>query len=334
MAKREFGDGLFMVKQQVARIAISTVALLVVLQIDYHLYKKFVYPILIATGALLGMVFVPGIGVEQNGAWRWIGFGGLNFQPAELAKLSAIIFLAYSVGKKGSKMDSFVIGFVPHLLVIGMLVGLLILQPDFGTSVFLVASMGIMLFVSGARLVYLTGFALLGAMAATYAITARAYRMKRILAFLDPWKYRDDIGYQISESLISIGSGGLVGKGLGNSAGKLGYVPELWNDFIATLVAEELGLFGISFLVVLFGLYLWRGFRIAHRAPDAFGTYLAFGLTVIVGLQATANLWVVTGMLPTKGLTLPFVSYGGSSLLVSFIGTGILLNISRQSGRL
>jgi cell division protein FtsW len=172
-------------------------------------------------------------------------------------------------------------------------------------------------------------FAGLGVLGAYIAVSSSEYRMDRIRAFLDPWSYRQGIGYQISESLIAIGSGGLEGRGLGNGTGKLGYVPELWNDFIGTIVAEELGILGVIVLVGLFGVFLWRGFKIAMNANDKFGAYLAFGITTMFGMQATANLCVVTGLLPTKGLTLPFVSFGGSSLIMAMFATGILLNISR-----
>jgi cell division protein FtsW len=329
-AAEEFGDHLYLVRTQATKLAVGSAVLVGAMTVDYRWYRRLVYPILGGTIVLLALVLVPGIGTVQNGARRWIDLGVFNLQPAEIAKVVAVIFLAYSVAKKGEKMHDFTIGFIPHLVVVGGMVGLLIAQPDFGTSVILVTMMGVMLFVSGARLVYLSGFGILGLVGAYYAIVSSPYRMERIMAFLDPWKYRQDIGYQISESLIAIGSGGLTGSGLGAGTGKLGYVPELSNDFIATIVGEELGILGMVALVGLFVVFIWRGCRIALDARDRFGTYLAFGLTTLIGIQAAGNLCVVTGLVPTKGLTLPFFSLGGSSLVMALFAVGVLLNISRR----
>lgn len=330
MADQKFDDHLYLVKNQFTKVMIGMIMLIGALRLDYRWYKRLIYPILGGTFVMLVLVLIPGVGAVQNGARRWFSLGGISFQPAEVAKIAIVMFLAYSVSKKGKDMGKFVVGFVPHFIVIGCFVLLLMQQPDFGSSVILLTMMGLMLFVSGARLMYLTGFAALGGLGAYLAIVSSEYRTQRILAFLDPWSYRKDIGYQISESLISIGSGGLTGRGLGNGHGKLGYVPELWNDFIGTIVAEELGLLGIVFLTGLFSVFIWRGLRIAFNARDDFGRYLAFGITTILGLQATANLCVVTGLLPTKGLTLPFVSFGGSSMVVALFSVGILLNISKN----
>jgi cell division protein FtsW len=315
---------------QVWKVGLGLVVMTGTAAIHYRWYRRLVYWILAATVLLLAVVLIPGVGVVQNGARRWISMGGLTLQPAEIAKVVVVIFLAYSISKKGEKMTKFTIGFIPHLLIVGLMVGLLLMQPDFGSSVILVTMMGIMLFVSGARLLYLSGFGILGLVGAYYVVASSPYRRERILAFLDPWQYRDDIGYQISESLIAIGSGGLTGRGLGNGKSKLGYVPELWNDFIGTIVAEELGLLGIVVLVGLFLVLVWRGFRIAFQAKDAFGMYLAFGLTTLIGMQAATNLCVVTGLLPTKGLTLPFFSLGGSSIIMTLFAIGVLLNISKR----
>lgn len=330
MSAQKLGDHLYLVKSQLLKVGLGLGLLVVALNIDYRWYKRLIYPILIASGGMLALVLVPGIGAIQNGSQRWFSLAGFSFQPAEVVKITVIMFLAYSVSKKGEKMGRFVVGFVPHLMVVGVLVGLLMLQPDFGSSVILIGMMGVMLFVSGAKISYLFLFASLGCIGAYYAVTGSEYRMKRVLAFLDPWSYRTDIGYQISESLISIGSGGLTGVGLGNGHGKLGYVPELWNDFIGTIVAEELGLLGIIVLVVLFAAFVWRGFKIAFECDDEFGKYLAFGITALFAFQAAANLFVVTGLAPTKGLTLPFVSFGGSSMIMALFATGVVLNISKN----
>lgn len=331
MAAQKLGDHLYLVKSQLTKVMLGLVMMFVALRVDYRWYKRFIYPILGVTLVMLVLVLIPGIGAVQNGARRWFSIAGMSFQPAEVVKIVVVMYLAYSVSKKGDKMGRFSVGFVPHLMVVGTCVGFLMMQPDFGSSVILITMMGVMLFVSGARIAYLMIFAVLGGFGAFFAITRSAYRMKRIMAFLDPWSYRTDIGYQISESLIAIGSGGVGGRGLGNGAGKLGYVPELWNDFIGTIVAEELGLMGIIVLVAMFLALIWRGLKIAYESNDEFGRYLAFGITILFGLQGGANLCVVTGLLPTKGLTLPFVSFGGSSMIMALCATGILLNISRNA---
>lgn len=331
MSAEKFGDPLFLVLSQAQKVGVGVVGLYIGLRVDYRWYQRLVYPILGVTILMLALVLIPGIGTIQNGAQRWFSIGGASFQPGEVAKIVAIIFLAYSLNKKIGTMKKFSVAFVPHIVVIGILVGLLMLQPDFGTSVIIVLMMGVLLFVSGARLVYLGGFVVTAAVLAYFAITSREYRMERVMAYLDPFEYRSGIGYQISESLISIGSGGLTGRGLGNGTGNLGYVPELWSDFIATIIAEELGLFGMMILVGLFIVIVWRGSLIAFRARDDFGRYLAFGLSALIGVQATANLCVVTGLLPNKGLTLPFVSFGGSSMILSLCSIGILLNISKNA---
>jgi cell division protein FtsW len=330
MASQRMGEHFVLLKSQTIRVVMGAMVMFVALRLDYRWYQRMIYPILGVTVLMLILVLIPGIGVIQNGARRWFSVAGFSLQPAEIAKLVAVMFLAYSVSKKGTRMGSFTIGFLPHLFIIGLMSGLLLLQPDFGSAVILVAMMMLMLFVSGARLSYLFLFTMTGAVGAYFAISGSEYRMKRILAFLDPWSHRQDIGYQISESLIAIGSGGLAGKGLGSGTGKLGYVPELWNDFIGTIIAEELGIFGVVMLVSLFLIILWRGVAIAFRAHDKFGMYLAFGITAMFALQAMANLFVVTGMLPTKGLTLPFVSFGGTSMIIALFAVGILLNISRN----
>jgi len=331
MATDKLGDPFYLVESQLVKVACGVFMMFVALQVDYRWYKRLIYPILAGALLMLVGVLIPGIGSAQNGAQRWFSIAGFSFQPAEVVKIAIVMYLAYSVAKKGEKMGRFSVGFIPHLAVVGLTVCLLMLQPDFGSSCILLTMMMVMLFVSGARISYLFLFSILGCVGAYFAVTGSAYRMRRIMAFLDPWSYRTDIGYQISESLIAIGSGGLTGVGLGAGHGKLGYVPELWNDFIGTIVAEELGLVGIVILVLLFGVLIWRGLRIAYRCDDRFGRYLAFGLTILFGLQAGANLCVVTGLLPTKGLTLPFVSFGGSSMIMALFGVGVLLNISKNA---
>ncbi len=330
MAAQKLGDSMYLVKTQLIRSGLGLILMFVALKIDYRWWRRLIYPMIAVSVILLILVLIPGIGVVQNGSRRWFSMAGLSFQPAEIVKIVTVIYLAYSVSKKGEAMKKFSIGFVPHLMMSGLMVALLMRQPDFGSSVLILTVTLIMLFCSGAKIIYMALMVPIAGAAGFVAITGSAYRLKRVMAFLDPWKYQTDEGYQIVESLIAIGSGKITGVGLGNGKGKFGYVPELWNDFIGTIIAEELGLIGIVALVGLILILLWRGFSISWNATDKFGVFLAFGLTTILGIQAAANLCVVTGLLPNKGITLPFVSFGGSSVIMSLFAIGILLNISRN----
>lgn len=330
MAAQKLGDPMYLVKTQLIRTGIGIVAMFIALRVDYRWWKRLIYPMIALSIIMLILVLIPGVGVVQNGSRRWFSIIELSFQPAEVVKIVTVIYLAYSVSKKGEAMKKFSVGFIPHLLMAGLMVAILMRQPDFGSSVLILTITLVMLFAAGAKVIYMAIMVPIAGLAGFIAITGEAYRMKRIMAFLDPWSYQSDAGYQIVESLISIGSGRITGVGLGNGKGKLGYVPELWNDFIGTIIAEELGLIGIVALVGLIFVLLWRGYKISWNAADKFGVFLAFGLTTILGIQAAANLCVVTGLLPNKGITLPFVSFGGSSMIMSLFAIGILLNISRN----
>lgn len=326
----DIGNSFYYLNRQLIYVAIGIVLLVIGLKLDYRWYQRLAYPILIGTIGLLFLVLIAG--TEVNEAKRWIRLGGLfNIQPAEVAKISMAMFLAYSMAKKQDQIKSFTIGVLPHLMLIAIIVGLLMLQPDFGSSVLITTLMGAMLFFAGTRLVYIIcGVALCIALGAI-AIFSASYRMARLMAFLDPWANQSTIGYQLTQSLTSIGSGGLAGRGLGEGLGKLGFVPEFHTDFIGTAIAEELGFFGIILVICLFLAFACRGFLIAMRARDYFGRFTAFGITLIISLQGAINLCVISGLLPTKGLTLPFISFGGSSLLMCMFATGVLLNISKCS---
>lgn len=326
-AKWQYNDSTFFLKRQLLYLLAAFTLMYAGLRIDYRWYQRAVYPILGVTIALL--VIVAMTGLTANNATRWIRIGGMTFQPGEWTKIAMAMVLAYSVTKKGDQVKSFTVGMMPHLLIVGFVVSLLMLQPDFGTSVLLLAMMFAVLFVAGTRISYILLALVCSGGAAYHLISSSPYRMKRVMAFLDPWAHQSDIAYQVTESMMAIGSGGIVGQGLGDGLGKLGFVPELETDFIGTAIAQELGFAGIVVVIVLYLLLVWRGIRIALAATDNFGKYLAFALTFLFGLQAAINLSVISGLVPTKGLTLPFVSYGGSSLLCSMFGIGILLSISR-----
>ncbi|MSP62598.1 MAG: putative lipid II flippase FtsW [Myxococcales bacterium] len=326
-AAQKFGAADHFLRRDLAYTALGLVMLAVAVRKDYGSYRRLAYPLLGLAFFLLVAVLIAGVRI--NGARRWFHLGPLSFQPAELAKLAVVIYLARSLAQKAEKVKSFAVGFVPHMFIAAVFMLLLLKQPDLGTAVILGLTTLMLMFVAGAKVSYLV-LAFLGAAPIVYqAIVGTPWRLKRMLAYIDPWPYRYDVGYQITESLISIGSGGLTGLGLGDGKQKLFFLPEAHTDYILAIVGEELGWAGLVCIAACFTLIVWRGARAALRARDAFGCYLAFGITAIIALQAVVNLGVVLGALPTKGLPLPFVSFGGSTLVVDLFAAGILLNISR-----
>jgi cell division protein FtsW len=326
-AMEKFGSSTYFLVRQAAYVTLGIGGLLFGAQLDYRAYRRWVYLLLLGALLLLGGVLV--FGARVNEARRWFHVGPLSFQPVEVAKLALLLYLADSLARKREKVKTFTIGFMPHLAVCGLMMALLLKQPDLGSSIILGASTLVLLFIAGAKLSYLL-LALLAATPLVYhSIVSTAWRLRRLLAYLDPWQFRRSTGYQITESLISVGSGGLTGLGLGDGKQKLFYLPEAHTDFILSSIGEELGFVGLAAVLVLFLIVLWRGVRAALGAKDAFGTYVAVGLTVMFALQALVNTGVVLGALPAKGLTLPFVSYGGTSLVVSLFFAGIILNVSR-----
>ncbi|MER2560970.1 MAG: putative lipid II flippase FtsW [Myxococcaceae bacterium] len=327
-AQDKLGDGFFFLKRQAFAAAIGLVAMAVSMKLGYRRMARLAYPLLVVAVILLIAVLIPGIGTKVGGAKRWIRFPGVSIQPAEIAKVAWVIYLSYSLAKKREKVQHFSIGFLPHLGIAGFLVMLCMLEPDFGSSVALLFLMFVMLFAAGARLSWLVGSVLLAIPFAYTAIATSEYRMKRITAFLDPWANRQGSGYQVAESLMSIGSGGVSGLGLGDGRQKLFFLPEAHTDFIFAIIGEELGLLGVAALISLYGLVIWRGIRASLNATEPFGTYLGLGITTLIGFQAVVNMSVAMGLVPTKGLTLPFISYGGSSLIVLMGAAGLLLSIS------
>jgi cell division protein FtsW len=332
-AAAQTGDSLYYFKRQIISIVVGMAAMVIGVRVGYQRLVKLAYPLLFVTVVLLVLVIVPGVGYKVGGSSRWIRLFGYNLQPGELAKVVFIVYLACSLTRKKEKIRHFGSGFLSHLLVSGVLILLLLRQPDFGTAATLTVMLFLMLFVAGTRISYIFIAALVALPMAYGLIAGSPYRMRRLLAFLDPWSHRFDIGYQISESLMSFGSGGVTGVGLGEGKHKLFFLPAAHTDFIYSIVGEELGMIGAVLVLVLFAIVVWRGFLAALRAPDLFGTYLAFGLSALIGLQTLVNMGVVTGLLPTKGLTLPFFSYGGSSLVCTLLAVGILLNISAAGSR-
>ncbi len=326
-ATTDFGDPEFYLKRQVVYAAAALGVMGIVSHIDYHKLRPFTYPGLALVAVLLTLS-VLGFGHRGGGAARWLALGPIHVQPSEAAKVVLIIWLAYSLDKKQDKVKTFWVGVLPHLLIAGVLMILCLKQPDFGGAVVLLALTFTMLFVAGARLHWLVLVSMVGSLAGYWLVRFRAYRWDRIMAWWDMGEHRQDLAYQPFQSVMSFGSGELSGLGLGKGLQVL-YLPESHTDFIAAIIGEELGFLGILALCTAYLVIVARGVRTALLAEDDYGSHIAFGISVLFGLQALLNLGVAMSILPTKGLTLPFVSYGGSSLLVSAAAMGILLNVSR-----
>ena len=327
-ANNMFGDGYHFLVRQTVFAAAAFVVLMVSTRVSITLLRRSTYPVLLV--AVLMMVAVAlGFGRSAGGATRWLAVGPVNVQPAELAKLAMIMWLAHSLAKKSNRVRTFSIGFLPHVLVAGLLMLLCLAQPDFGSAVMIALLTFVVLFAAGAKAGYLLGCVLIAIPVGYAAIASSPYRMRRIKAFMEPFEHRQGAGYQITESLMSFGSGGWTGVGLGDGRQKLLFLPEAHTDFISAIIGEELGFVGVVFLCAAFAWVVFRGLRAAWRAQDEYAGYLAAGMSLFIGLQAFTNLAVAMGLLPTKGLALPFVSYGGSSLLVNAAAAGIILNTSR-----
>jgi cell division protein FtsW len=302
----------------------------VMMRIDYRTYRQ---PAVIWTGlavvsiALVAVLF----GHARNGANRWLGFGSLGVQPSELAKLVVILFIAALLERRMDRIDEPTYALLPIGVVLGVIVALILREPDLGTSVSIVVIAAVMIFAAGIDYRYVVAVALAAAPALYFLLAFSEYRWRRVMAFLNPWAYPLGDGFQMIQSMIAVGTGGVAGRGLMGGVQKLFYLPEPHNDFIYAVISEELGLIGASVVLACFCVITWRGLRTALRAPDRFGSFLALGLTTMVAFQAFFNISVVLGLLPTKGIPLPFVSYGGSSLLINLLGMGILLNVSQHA---
>jgi cell division protein FtsW len=325
-----FTDGTYFFLKQLIAVGAGLVGFVVCSLLPPSLYRKLAYPLLALTFLIMVMVLVPGIGVARGGARRWLALSGFAFQPAELAKLAVVIYLAHSMTKKEERIQTFTIGVLPHLIVGGALLGLLVLEPDFGTAVILAILLSMMLFVGGARVSHLLATALMGVPILIYMMMTAEYRLRRLLTFLDPWREASSSGFQVIQSLIAFGSGQLFGRGLGEGRQKLFYLPEAHTDFVYSVIGEELGLIGAWVVLALFGIIVLRGLRLSARIEEPFQQYLAFGLTIALGLQALIHMGVVMGLMPNKGLVLPFISYGGSAMVVNLTEAGILLGLSRR----
>jgi cell division protein FtsW len=320
---------LFLTKQAMWA-ALGVAALGLIMRLDYRHYRQpaVIWTCLGVVGlGLLVVLFSQPVG----GAKRWFAFGGLGIQPSELAKLAAIFFIAAMLERRMHRINDAGYALLPIGIVVGGLVALILLEPDFGTSASLVLIAAVMVFAAGVNYRYIAGVALCSLPVVAFLVLGTAYRRQRVLTFLDPWRDPRGAGFQIIQSLYAIGTGGVHGKGVMNGVQKLFYLPEPHTDFIYSVIAEELGLIGATIVLLCFATIAWRGVRVALRAPDSFGAFLALGVTTMIAAQAFFNISVALGLLPTKGIPLPFVSFGGSSLLVNLLGMGILLNVSQQA---
>ena len=331
IAADRFRDPYFFLKKQLFWAVLGFGCLWAAMTLNYRILERIMLPLLVVSLVLLVLVLVPPFSQEINGTRRWFRWGPVSFQPAELAKFSLVVYLAHFLTRRREVVESFWLGLLPPLLVAGSMAGLVLLQPDMGSSLTLVVLVFCLLFLAGGRVRQITLVAASALPLLAVAIYMAPYRLKRIMTFLDPWADPRGSGFQIIQSYLALGSGGLFGRGLGESKQKLFYLPEPHTDFIFAVLGEELGLLGAVFVIGLFGLLIWRGIRIGLGAPDPFGALLALGLTALLACQTLVNLGVVTGALPTKGLPLPFISFGGSALIMAMVSVGVLLNLSQHA---
>jgi cell division protein FtsW len=325
----KFQDYFYFTKRQLLFAGLGIVAMFIVMNLDYWIWRKWAkFGLIICFGLLVLVMF---IGLERNGSKSWLGFGAFSIQPSEFMKIAMIIFLAKFLSEHQKKIVLFTKGLLPPLALVFFAFGLIMLQPDLGTGTVLVGTSIVMIYISGARILHLAGLAMLGVVGFAGLVLAAPYRMARITAFLDPWQDPLGAGYQVIQSLYAIGPGGLMGLGLGMSRQKFYYLPEPQTDFIFAILSEELGFIGGATVLLLFAILLWRGMRVAITAPDLYGSLLAAGIVGMIAIQVVINIGVVTGMFPVTGITLPLLSYGGSSLTLMLVAIGILLNISRYA---
>jgi cell division protein FtsW len=329
---QEMGDAMHFFRKHVTSIALGAVAAALTSRVPSARLRRLAYPLLAVAIVLLAAVLVPGLGVRRSGAQRWFPLGPLSFQPTEVAKFAVVLYLAASLVRKGDRVRDFKFGVLPHCIVVGLVAGLALLEPDFGTAVLVFGLLAMMLYVGGARPLHLLALGSVALPALAWVIVMEPYRLARVLTFLDYTKDPQGMGFQLLQSLISFGSGGLSGVGLGQSEQKMFFLPAAHTDFIFSVIGEEFGLVGAGLVMALFVVVGARGLRIAARHPDPFASLLAFGTTMLIVLQAALNIGVVLGCLPTKGLALPFISYGGSAMMIVLAEVGVLLALAREAG--
>jgi cell division protein FtsW len=328
MAASRYHDGYLFLKKQILFVAMGLALMYFLTTMPYQLLKRAAYPLIGISFIMLLIIFIPHVGIKVGGARRWLSLGFIAFQVSELVKVSVVLFLAHFLTKKMAHLQDFKKGIVAPLMVTGFLIGLILLQPDFGTAAIIAVLLMFMLYVSGCRILHLSAMVAALIPIGAFLLIQKPYRIERLKIFLDPWRDPQNTGFQIIQSLLSFGSGGTFGVGIGDGMQKLFYLPEPHTDFIIAVIAEESGFIGVLAVILLFVVFIYRGFRISFKAPDRFGSLLAAGLTMVIALEAFINIAGVMGLVPLKGLALPFLSYGGTSLMMSLVTVGILLNVS------
>ncbi len=328
VALNKFGTDYHFLKRQAFFSMLGIVILMGCRHFPLKLLCSLTYPLLLLALIFLMVLHIPGLGVSAGGAVRWLHLGNFTFQPAEFTRFALILYLAYSMSKKRDRLEDFYVGFLPHVLVLCILSGLILLQPDFGSVIILGIITWTMMFVGGVRLKHLLSSLLVMIPIASVFLVSATYRIERLISFWDPWQHATSGGYQIIHSLKAFGTGGLWGVGVGKGYQKLFYLPEPHTDFIFSVIGEELGLAGVLVILALYILVIFKGIKIAMDVKDTFASFLALGLTTAIGLQVCVNMGVALALLPTKGLTLPFLSYGGTSLILSMASVGFLMNIN------
>ena len=331
VAADRFHDPFFFLRKQLFWAVLGLGCLWGGMLLDYRNLERVVMPLLVVSFVLLVLVLVPPFGQSIDGTRRWFHLGPASFQPVELAKFALVLYLASFLTRRQEVVARFTEGLLPVLLVAGGMAALTLLQPDLGNSLALVILTLVLAYLAGARVQHMALIAGAALPVVIALIALKPYRWRRMVAFMNPWDDPQGSGFQIIQSFLALGSGGWLGVGLGDSKQKLFYLPEPYTDFIFAIIGEELGLLGATVIVALFALLIWRGLRIGLHAPDPFGAFLGLGLTIMLATQTIVNLGVVTGTLPTKGLPLPFISFGGSALLMTMLATGMLLNISQHA---
>ncbi|MEW6334677.1 MAG: putative lipid II flippase FtsW [Thermodesulfobacteriota bacterium] len=328
LATERFRDGQFFLRKQLVFFFLGALLMILITRIPYYKLRKLAWPGIAVSVVLLVAIWIPPLGIRAGGAVRWLNLGFFSFQVSEMAKVALILFLAHFLTLKANHVKEIGQGLLIPLGVSGVIMGLIVLQPDFGTTVIIVVLTMMMIYLAGGRIIHLAGLVALVLPVAVWLLLHKKYRLARLTAFLDPWRDPQNSGFHIIQSLIAFGSGGAFGVGIGDSMQKLFYLPEPHTDFILAVIGEESGFIGVGLILFLYTVLIVRGFQIALRAPDLFGNLLASGLTMLLALEIFINIAGVTGLIPLKGLALPFLSYGGTSLMMSLMAVGILLNIS------
>jgi cell division protein FtsW len=331
IALEKFKDGQYFLKKQLFFVFVGLTSMIIMTRISYRQLRKWAYPGMLLSFVLLSMLLIPHLGMKRGGATRWLNLFGFSFQVTEMVKIMIVIFLAHLLTRKAHQLKDFSRGVLVPLAVTSIAILLILLEPDFGTAVIIAAILLLMLCIAGAQIKHLSCLVAAFIPVGVALILYKGYRLTRLTAFLDPWKDADNTGFQIIQSLLSFGSGGTFGVGIGDGMQKLFYLPEPHTDFILSIIAEESGFIGVAIVIIMFAIFAFRGFMIALKAPDLFGTLLAAGLTMVIVLEAFINIAGVMGLIPLKGLVLPFLSYGGTAFIMTMTAVGILLNISTQT---